>query len=200
MLDVIDIDFDYQDEPLLNKVSFPLPKGGLLHLRGANGAGKTTLLKLIAGLHHPSQGQIHFLGKDIENHLAAYQRQLCFVGHKTGVNPYLTVRENCLFDIHYEHTNKSIHELASVFNLQNHINYPCGLLSVGQRRQVSLLRLWMTDAKLWLLDEPLVALDDAALSLLMAHIESHRNQGGAVVLTSHQLIPLNTTDYQEYLL
>lgn len=200
MLDVIDLDFDYQDEFLLNKISFHIPSGGLLHLKGANGSGKTTLLKLIAGLHHPSKGQIQFLGNDIDTNLAAYQRQLCFVGHKTGVNSYLTIGENCLFDIHYENTNKDINELAAVFNLQSHINYPCGLLSAGQRRQVSLLRLWMTCAKLWLLDEPLVALDDSALSLLMTHIESHREQGGAVLLTSHQNLPPNIADYQEYLL
>lgn len=62
MLDVINLDFDYQDQPLLDKVSFHLPAGGLLHLRGRNGAGKTTLLKLIAGLYHPLQGEIQFFG------------------------------------------------------------------------------------------------------------------------------------------
>lgn len=200
MLDVIDLDFDYQDEPLLNKVSFHLPEGGLLHLRGANGAGKTTLLKLIAGLHQPNKGIIQFLCDNINNNMSSYQKQLCFVGHKTGINPYLTVKENCLFDTHCHQSNLNIHELAAVFNLQNHMNYPCGLLSAGQRRQVSLLRLWMSKALLWLLDEPLVALDDNALSLLMDHIENHRKQGGAILLTSHQQLPTTVTEYQEFFL
>ncbi len=200
MLDVINLDFDYQEEPVLNKVSFHLPEGGLLHLKGANGSGKTTLLKLIAGLHQPNEGQIHFFGNPIINDLAGYQSQLCFVGHKTGINPYLTVRENCLFDIHYQNTQSNVDELVSIFNLQSHIDYPCGLLSAGQRRQVGLLRLWMSKAKLWLLDEPLVALDDSALSKLMVQIEVHRNKGGAVLLTSHQALPLQQNQYQEYLL
>jgi len=200
MLHVIDLNFDYQDQPLLNKVTFHLPAGGLLHLRGANGAGKTTLLKLIAGLYRPLHGEIHFFGQSIYNNLPEYQRQLCFVGHKTGINPYLTLRENCFFDIHYGEKNININELAALFNLEHHLEYPCGLLSAGQRRQVGLMRLWMADVKLWLLDEPLVALDESALTLIMAKIKDHREHGGAVLLTSHQKLPLHHADYQEYCL
>ena len=200
MLDVIELDFDYQDQPLFKKVTFHLPAGGLMHLRGANGAGKTTLLKLIAGLYHPSKGTIQFTGHDTNNNLAEYQRQLCFVGHKTGINPYLSIKENCFFDIHYESSNQNLFDLASIFKLENHLDSPCGLLSAGQRRQVGLLRLWMSEAKLWLLDEPLVALDDASLSIIMGKIDQHRDSGGAVLLTSHQSLPLSKSDYLEFLL
>lgn len=198
MLDVIDLSFDYQEQPLLNKVAFHLPAGGLLHLRGANGAGKTTLLKLIAGLYRAAEGEVHFSGQNIHHDLAAYQRQLCFVGHKTGINLSLTLRENCFFDLKYQ--GGSIEQLIAAFKLEQHLDLPSGLLSAGQRRQVGLLRLWMSDAKLWLLDEPLVALDDKALEFIMIKIAAHRKQGGAVLLTSHQKLPLSSSDYQEYCL
>ena len=200
MLDVIELDFDYQERPLLKEVTFHLPAGGLMHLRGANGAGKTTLLKLIAGLYHPTHGRIQFDGQTIDNNLASYQRQLCFIGHKTGINPYLSLIENCFFDLHYESFDKNIEELASIFKLETHLDSPCGLLSAGQRRQVGLLRLWMSDVKLWLLDEPLVALDDFSLSIIMEKMNQHRRLGGAVLLTSHQHLSINKSDYQEFLL
>jgi len=200
MLDVIDLDFDYQDRPLLAHVSFYLPPGGLLHLRGPNGAGKTTLLKLITGIYTPTSGSIKFAGQSIEHNKSEYQQQLCFVGHKTGVNPYLTLRENCYFDLHNHNNSTDFNKLAALFNLESHIDSLCGLLSAGQRRQAGLLRLWMTDAQLWLLDEPLVALDDSALSLIMAKIEQHRAGGGLVLLTSHQNLPLKKSHYQEYCL
>lgn len=196
MLDVINLSFDYQEQPLLNNVAFHLSPGGLLHLQGANGAGKTTLLKLIAGLYRPAEGEIHFAQKNIHLDLAEYQRQICVVGHKTGINPSLSLRENCLFDLHYK--RQPIDELAAIFKLQAHLDYPCALLSAGQRRQVGLLRLWMTNAKLWLLDEPLVALDDTALEIIMAKVDEHRKQGGAILLTSHQKLPLDPADYQEH--
>jgi heme exporter protein A len=198
MLDVIDLNFDYQEQPLLNEVSFHLPAGGVLHLRGANGAGKTTLLKLLAGLYRPVHGEIRFLRQEIHRNLREYQQQLCFVGHKTGINLSLTLRENCFFDLQYH--DYSLDELAIVFKLERYLDSPCGLLSAGQKRQAGLLRLWMSHAKLWLLDEPLVALDDKALELIISKIASHRAQGGAVLLTSHQTLPLPASEYQEYCL
>lgn len=199
MLDVINLHFDYHDKPLLNNVSFHLPSSGLLHLKGPNGSGKTTLLKLLAGLCQPIGGEIQFNKTSIELCLPVYQQQLCYVGHKSGLNPYLTIRENCLFDSHYQRGQyHNIEEVVSVFGLQAYLDYPCGLLSAGQRRQVSLLRLWMTNAQLWLLDEPLVALDDSALGLLMDKLSLHRKNGGAILLTSHQTLPLQQDNYQEY--
>lgn len=200
MLDVIELDFDYQDQPLLEKVNFHLSAGGLLHVRGSNGVGKTSLLKLIAGLYTPSKGNIQFEGQKIENNLAAYQKKLCFLGHKTGIHPYLTLRENCLFDLHYQGLDKNPAELAAMFQLESYVDTACGLLSAGQKRQVGLLRLWMSEAKLWVLDEPFVALDEASLSLVMDKIESHRRVGGIVLLSSHQPLPLNKDHYQELFL
>jgi heme exporter protein A len=199
MLQLIDIAFDYQDLPLLHEVSFELAAGDLVHLRGANGAGKTTLLKLIAGLYHPSSGEIRYNGRAIQDDLSAYQRQLCFVGHKTGISPYLTIKENCLFDVYYK-SDTDVATLASLFKLDRHLNSLCGLLSSGQKRQVGLLRLWWSDATIWLLDEPFVALDAASLTILMNKIQSHREQGGMVLLTSHQSILLEQSAYKEYCL
>ena len=199
MFELCHLAFDYQDAPLLNDINIQLFDGDLLHIQGANGAGKTTLLKLIAGLHHPSSGEIRYKGQSIQKNLAEYQRLLCFVGHKTGISPHLTIKENCYFDIHYS-KQKNILELASIFKLEHHINSPCSNLSSGQKRQVGLLRLWLTDARIWLLDEPFIALDENALSTLMDKIQVHRKQGGIVLLTSHQDIPLGKSDYVEYFL
>jgi heme exporter protein A len=199
MLKVIDLDFDYQDAPLLQKICLHVPKEGLLHVRGGNGAGKTTLLKVLAGLYRPTHGQILFHGTSIHTHLNAYHSQLAYVGHKSGVNPYLTVQEHCMLE-QLGSANQELMELLEVFNLTSHKDTLCGLLSAGQRRQVGLLRLWMSKAPLWLLDEPLVALDERAVAILIERIQAHRQGGGAVILTSHQSLPLNSSEYQEYCL
>ena len=199
MLQLFNLAFDYQDFPLLCNISFQLKAGDLLHLQGANGAGKTTLLKLIAGLCRPSSGTIKYQGQLIHTQLASYQRHLCFIGHKTGISPYLTIKENCYFDVHHrEKTDFS--QLVAHFKLENDLNSLCGLLSSGQKRQVGLLRLWLSDAVIWLLDEPFVALDEHALAILMRKIQIHREQGGIVVLTSHQQLPLEKATYKEYFL
>lgn len=198
MLDVVELDFDFQDAPLLNKLSFQLREGDFLHLKGPNGAGKTTLLKVIAGVYQPLHGQIVFRGLPVGEQLRHYQEQICYIGHQSGLNPNLTVRENCFFDLHHRTPDHQISELVKVFHLDAQLDQRCAVLSAGQTRQVSLLRLWMTTAKLWLLDEPLVALDGAAIVVLMKQIAQHRKQGGAVLLTSHQNIPLAQHEYKVF--
>ncbi|RUR13300.1 cytochrome c biogenesis heme-transporting ATPase CcmA [Legionella sp. km772] len=199
LLQLIDLAFDYQERPLLHHINFTLQRGDLLHIHGANGAGKTTLLKILAGLYRPSLGLVKYQDQEIYNDLAAYQRELCVIGHQTGISPYLTIKENCLFDSHFS-KGFNIDELVSIFNLGRYLNTACGLLSAGQRRQVGLLRLWMSQATLWLLDEPFVALDEQALTVLMDKIRGHREEGGAVILTSHQPLALEKGSYKDYFL
>lgn len=197
MLDVLALSFDYQSKPLLNKVQFSLAAGQLLHLRGSNGTGKTTLLKLLAGLLQPKEGEIHYWGKSISKNRISYQQQLCYVGHKPGLNLLLTVRENCFFDMHWGRRSLTFDNFLAGFGLQDLRDVPCFHLSAGQRRRVGLLRIAMTHAKLWLLDEPLVALDAEAILTLMTCLENHLAEGGQVILTSHQKLSLSQT-YQEY--
>ena len=199
IIQLVDLAFDYQEAPLLHDINFQLDAGDLLHIQGANGAGKTTLLKLLAGLHHPSHGAIKYKEKLIYDDLADYQHNLCFVGHKTGISPYLTIQENCYFDIHYQ-TNNNLQEPIAAFKLDKHLNTLCGSLSAGQKRKVGLLRLWFSNAMLWLLDEPFVALDEQALTVLIDKIKQHREKGGVVILTSHQSLPIEPSTYRNYFL
>lgn len=200
MLRVLDLAFDYQDQALLQGVNLQVQAGGLVHLRGANGVGKTTLLQLLAGLLFPQHGAIEFHGQNIHANLSAYQKQICFVGHKSGLNPYLTLRENCIFDMHFDESSTNLEELASLFALNKQMDKLCGILSAGQKRQASLLRLSMTKASFWILDEPFVALDQCAVQKLMQCIEDKRKEGGSVILSSHQALPWDRSDYQEYAL
>ena len=200
MLDVENIHFDYPDKPLLHNVQFSVSAGQLLHLRGNNGAGKTTLLKLLAGLLHPTQGDVRYQGRAIKDNLTEYQQSICYVGHKAGVSQVLTVRENCRFELQRKQHSMSFDALINRFALAGLEDVPCGLLSVGQRRRVGLLRLLMTDAPLWLLDEPLVALDHDAVAILLDCFGEHLVRGGQIILTSHQPLLLPHHDCREYCL
>ncbi len=200
MLEVSHLYFDYTDKPLLKNVEFSLQAGQLMHVRGHNGSGKTTLLKILSGLMRPERGRIFFNGRSIWNDLAHYQQSLCYVGHKTGVSQVLTVRENCRFDLQHDKKTISFDELMHRFSLNEFENVPCGLLSMGQRRRVGLLRILMSDAGLWILDEPLVALDQDAIAILMDCFIEHLDKGRQIILTSHQTLPLQDRDCFEYFL
>lgn len=59
-------------------------------------------------------------------------------------------------------------------------------LSAGQQRRVALARLWLSEQKLWILDEPLTAIDKQGVKVLETLFLTHAQQGGIVILTTHQ--------------
>ncbi|MBS2140161.1 ATP-binding cassette domain-containing protein, partial [Escherichia coli] len=69
---------------------------------------------------------------------------------------------------------------------------PVKQLSAGQQRRVALARLWLTRATLWILDEPFTAIDVNGVDRLTQRMAQHTEQGGIVILTTHQ--PLNVAE------
>ena len=194
MIEVIQVSFDYEDKAILNKVNFRVMPGTLLHLHGQNGAGKTTLLKLLAGLLQPSQGAIRYQGGHLDARVAC-----CYISHKAGVSQALTPREHYHFELHQEETtHPSFDTLIHELSLHGFEDVVCGLLSEGQRRRVSLFRLFTSKAPVWLLDEPLVALDKHSLGMLITRFKQQLNQGGSIILTSHQALPFWDMPYEDY--
>lgn len=200
MLQINSLAFDYCDTPLWHSVQLSLARGQLLHLRGSNGAGKTTLLRVLAGLLLPTKGSIYRDNQSIHADLASYQKDICYVGHKTGLSPELSIRENAYFDWHWPRCTLSMTALLEEFSLHHVADKPCYQLSEGQQHRASLLRIAMTNASLWLLDEPLAALDNASIMALMIRFKQHLASNGMIIMTSHQVLPADFGSYEEYVL
>ena len=170
-------------------LSFRLPAGGALVLRGANGSGKTSLLRLLAGLIAPAAGRLTW-ETPIDDDPAGHRTRLHYVGHQDGVKPGLTPRETLVFWAALRgcgiRCRASMLDAAlAAFALEPVADWPCRWLSAGQRRRLALARLSVTPAALWLLDEPFTALDHDNRNRLERAIAAHRAEGGRVVLATH---------------
>ena len=199
MLQVKALVFDYFDQPLLKGIDFSVYPGNLLCLQGKNGSGKTTLLKLMAGLYSPLSGSIEWNQQQIHTDLAAYQRQICYLGHKLGISLQLSARENYFYDLQWQKDESLFFDTVKRLSMVDWLDKPCHQLSQGQRRRVSLLRLWLSKAPIWLLDEPLAALDAATIDALLNCFSAHLNRGGLIVMSSHQSFSPEF-EYSRYLL
>ena len=173
MLKLVDLEFAYQEQPVIHGCCFHLHASTICHLQGVNGSGKSTLLKCMAGILKPSDGVIELT------------TSCSYVGHQLAVHPQLTVLENLQFSLapslHVDF--KPILEQA---NLCKQAERLAGELSVGQRHKLALCRLLLEKSSLWILDEPFANLDIAGEQWLWSLIEKHQQQGGSVVLTAHQ--------------
>lgn len=158
---------------VLEGVSFDLPRGRALILRGPNGLGKTTLLRCLAGLQSPVAGQVDM---PAESH--------AYAGHADGLKPALSVAENLAFWARV-FGGGDIDAALDRMNLRALANRPAHMLSAGQKRRLGLARLLVTGRALWLLDEPTVSLDAASVATFAAVLRDHLGQGGGAVIATH---------------
>ena len=168
-------------------LSFELAAGEALTIVGPNGSGKSSLLRLLCGLLPPASGRILWEGRPISEDREAHRERLHYAGHAEALKPLLTVAENLCFAAALAGPIEAaaVTRALEAFGLARLADFPCLILSAGQRRRVALARLLIRRAPLWLLDEPVTGLDAASLVALRNLIEDHRAGGGMVVMSTH---------------
>ncbi|MFT5114100.1 MAG: heme exporter protein A [Parasphingorhabdus sp.] len=176
------------DNLLFENLNFSIKAGEIHQIQGVNGAGKTSLLRILCGLSQPESGSLSWKGQNIEQQREEYCGDLLFIGHQNGIKSELTPTTNLVSftSIHGSVENPDIESILNSVGLYGHENTPCRFLSAGQKRRVAIARLYLSTAQLWILDEPITALDVEGIEKFQHRLEEHANQGGMVILTSHQ--------------
>ncbi|MCV9886546.1 ABC transporter ATP-binding protein [Metabacillus halosaccharovorans] len=153
----------YDNNPVLNNISFELERGKFYTLLGPSGCGKTTVLRLIAGFTQPSTGTIYFNGKVI-NSVPANKRQVNTVFQDYALFPHLNVFENVAFGLRIKKLKNAVieqkvKEALRFVNLAGYEAREINEMSGGQRQRVAIARAIVNEPDIILLDEPLSALD-----------------------------------------
>lgn len=189
------------EKALFARLDLTLCEGEVARVLGENGSGKTTLLRTVAGLYRPLEGTIRWqepVGADGEP--ATLHERLCFISHDNALNGALTPVENLDLLMRVAGRPASEEQIRSILadlGLKRIAHRSCERLSAGQRRRVSLARLWLTEAPLWLLDEPASALDVDARAVLCERIAAHVRGGGLALFTTHERLDLPTVTLRE---
>lgn len=177
---------------LITALSFTVQGGKLLAVTGENGSGKTSLLRMLCGLLPAEEGRILWNGEDVRACQERYLADLIYIGHLNSLKDDLTPIENVTISARLageEISEEQTCEALDAVGLARAIHrLPTRVLSQGQKRRVSLARLWLSQRTLWILDEPFAALDASATGLLMQQLRSHLNAGGIVIAATHQEI------------
>ncbi|PWI08609.1 ABC transporter [Streptomyces sp. NWU339] len=189
----------------LRGVSFDVPRGELVALKGRSGSGKTTLLNIVGGLDTPDEGRVTVDGLAIadldENGLLALRRdRIGFVFQSFGLIPILTAAENVGVPLRLRRADPREREervdlLLSLVGLADHAAQRPGELSGGQQQRVAIARALANDPALLIADEPTGQLDaetgHSVMELLRAVVRSE--QVTAVVAT-HDATLLDLAD------
>ncbi|GAA1429090.1 ABC transporter ATP-binding protein [Streptomyces thermospinosisporus] len=172
----------------LRGVSFEVPRGELVALKGRSGSGKTTLLNIVGGLDSPDRGRVTVDGLDIagldEDGLLALRRdRIGFVFQSFGLIPILTAAENVGVPLRLRRADPREREervelLLSLVGLADHAAQRPGELSGGQQQRVAIARALANNPSLLIADEPTGQLDadtgHAVMELLRAVVRSEQ--------------------------
>jgi heme exporter protein A len=180
------------DHIVFEELSFHVPSGNALWVKGNNGAGKSSLLRICATLLNPVNGDMKWQDQSCLKYPEKYRGQFHYIGHQDALKPALTVRENLRFWAEFL-GNGNIEQALRDFELHRLDNTPVGLLSAGQKKRVNLARLLVAQAPLWILDEPFSSLDQLYIDLVKTHLDRHLGDGGTILYTTHQPLSLNSS-------
>ncbi|MEV3875082.1 ABC transporter ATP-binding protein [Streptomyces sp. NPDC049906] len=189
----------------LKGVTFTVPRGELVALKGRSGSGKTTLLNLVGGLDSPDQGTVHVDGHDLadldEAGLLRLRRdRIGFVFQSFGLIPILSAAENVgvplrLSGVPAAERDERVALLLSLVGLADHARQRPGELSGGQRQRVAIARALANRPSLIIADEPTGQLDaetgQAVMELLRAVV---RSEGVTALVATHDAALLDLAD------
>ncbi len=186
--------FSSAGQPFLavDHLSFHVAPGEVYGLLGPNGAGKTTTIRMIIGLLKPDSGYAEVAGVRTADAPDVVKSRIGLVSAGDGVYPWLTVREMLLFfadlyGVPPQTARENLRSLATLLDLGGLLDRRCSVLSTGQRQRVTLARALIHAPPVMLLDEPTRGLDVLGSQIVVDYIARLRDQGKAVILSTHRL-------------
>ncbi|KAA8832420.1 ATP-binding cassette domain-containing protein [Bifidobacterium tissieri] len=193
MLEVKNLSTGYGKVTVVNDITFSVEAGQWISIIGNNGAGKTTLLKAILGLLPASAGTVSFDGRDVTK-LSPNQRirsGMAFVPQGQQSFGGMTVDENLhvVADRYGSEAQARYDEAVDAFPvLKEFAGRRAGLLSGGQRQQLSIARALITRPKLMILDEPTEGIQPNIVADIQKSIRSMvEDRGIGVVLVEQKV-------------
>jgi iron(III) transport system ATP-binding protein len=191
LLELNNIQCNYDHLVVLKDLSFKLVKGDIVCLLGPSGCGKSTILRAIAGFERLAAGNIKLNGTEISSpryELAPEKRKIGMVFQDYALFPHLNVKDNIAFGLHINKQDKSrkIAELIELVDLAGYEERFPHELSGGQQQRVALARALAPEPDLLLLDEPFSNLDAELRNRLSLDIRKIlKSLGISSILVTH---------------
>ncbi|HTT26479.1 MAG TPA: heme ABC exporter ATP-binding protein CcmA [Thermoplasmata archaeon] len=148
----------YLGTTVLHDVSFRIDEPGIYVVLGRNGAGKTTLFRTLAGILSPTQGEVFIGGEPLDHQTS--RDHVHFLSHMDGIPDGLPVREALEFYAAVEGASSAdVDRVMDLLGIGKLGGSYLSQLSAGQKKRVSIARIFFQEREIYLLDEPTANLD-----------------------------------------
>jgi putative ABC transport system ATP-binding protein len=179
----------------LNGIDLKIEPQRVTALCGPSGSGKTTLLTIVGCLSRPTSGRVHLKERDIsglpERFLTEIRRSTFgFVFQQFNLIKGISARDNVMLPAYPLGGDwRALHDRAEILldslKLGHRRDARVEWLSGGEQQRVAIARAMINDPQVVIADEPTANLDTALSREFMAILESLKEQGKTILLTSH---------------
>jgi ABC-2 type transport system ATP-binding protein len=177
----------YEDLEAVRGIDLTVERGEVFAFLGPNGAGKTTTVEILEGYRDRSGGDVEVLGDDPQTAGRDWRQRIGVVLQQTKMHPELTVEETLELFAGYYAEPRGVGETVELVGLTEKADTRVGKLSGGQQRRLDVAMALIGDPELLFLDEPTTGFDPSARRQAWKVIESLRDLGKTIFLTTHYM-------------
>jgi ABC-2 type transport system ATP-binding protein len=182
----------YTKKPVLKDVSFTVESGKMVGLIGLNGAGKSTTIKHIIGLMEPKKGSISINGMTLQEQPTAYRSQFSFIPETPILYEELTLYEHLeltamAYGLDRQTFEKRLPPLLKEFRMEKKLKWFPAHFSKGMKQKVMIMCAFLVEPPLYIIDEPFVGLDPLGIRSLLDLIQSRKEKGAGILMSTHIL-------------
>lgn len=177
----------YGDLNAVDGLDLTIETGEIFAILGPNGAGKSTTIEILEGFRKRTSGEARVLGVDPAHPTRQWRERLGIMLQSTSTNTTLTVRESVTHQSHLFPHPRDVEEVIVEVGLEEKANARSTTLSGGQRRRLDVALAVVGRPELVFLDEPTTGFDPEARRQFWRLIESLKDGGTTIVLTTHYL-------------
>jgi ABC-2 type transport system ATP-binding protein len=179
----------FADKVAVRDLSFTVSQNEIFGLIGPNGAGKTTTIRMIMDIIKPDSGEIAVLGEKLSE---ATKNKLGYLPEERGLYKKLRVIESIIYlaslkGMDRRSAEEKADKLLTQTGMQSARNKKIEELSKGMGQIIQFIVTIIHDPQLIVLDEPFTALDPVNTELLKKIVTDLRNEGKAIILSTHQM-------------
>jgi len=179
----------FADKVAVDDLSFSVAPGEMFGLIGPNGAGKTTTIRMMMDIIKPDSGEVTILGEKLAE---ATKDKLGYMPEERGLYKKLSVLESIVYlaslkGVDRKSATEKANELLNQTGMLDSQRKKIEELSKGMGQIIQFIVTIIHNPQLVILDEPFAGLDPVNTELLKGMLADLRNQGKAVILSTHQM-------------
>lgn len=195
MITIDGVSKKYGKKPVLKDVTLTVREGSCVGILGGNGSGKSTLLSTLAGVQKPDNGSFLWEGADLFCNEKLRAGLLGYVPQGNPLIEELTAWDNLRLWYEKGELRRELEDgVLRLLGISEFIRVPVRKMSGGMKKRLSIGCAVASHPRLLLLDEPSAALDLACKERIGSYLQGFREQGGSVLIATHDVQELEACD------